>query len=273
MSERIGALNEEGTRQFREFVESVRAGTILTAPLALLRDPATSNEIDPAMMMEEVPLASRLDLGRNLAEWLQPSEQRVVSWNVGLWNWLSLRLFDQLCPQDASGRRKVLQPSHYVLDHVFSYQQYYRHLVRFAWLAYATHGERAHILLCHSGKESEGIGQWGEMSEQLGARQDIFGNKTIIDAAGLLYLDDSGNPIRGAASRDRKGVVRRLADIANQLTLTYDLRTCPVADFLNLLPPEFERWVREHRKRSSKEARNAASIAESEAGASPEARA
>jgi hypothetical protein len=95
------------------------------------------------------------------------------------------------------------------------------------------------------------------MSEQLGARQDIFSSKTIIEAAGLLYLDDSGNPIRGATSRDRKGVVRRLADIANQLGLTYDLRVCPVTDFLNLLPPEFERWVRDHRKRSAKEARNA----------------
>ena len=62
----------------------------------------------------------------------------------------------------------------------------------------------------------------------------------------------------GVHSRDRKGVVRRLAkDIANQFALTYDLRTCPVADFLNLLPPEFERWVRDYRKRSTKGARNA----------------
>jgi hypothetical protein len=107
----------------------------------------------------------------------------------------------------------------------------------------------------------------------LGSRQDVFGSRTIIDAAGLLYLDELGNPIRGATSRDRKGVVRRVADIANQLGLTYDLRTCPVPDFLNLLPPEFERWVREHRKRGSKEARNAASIAEREGGAALESRA
>jgi hypothetical protein len=269
MSERIRVLNEEGALQFRQFVESVRTGSVLATPLALLRDPATSSEIEPKMTMEEVPLTSRLDLGRNLAAWLRPSEQRVVSWNIGLWNWLSLRFFDQLCPQDGAGKRKVLQPSHYVLDHAFSYQHYYRHLVRFAWLAYATHGERARILLCHSGKASEGIGQWGEISEQLGARQDILGNKTIIDAAGLLYLDDFGNPIRGATSRDRKGVVRRLADIANQLGLTYDLRTCPVADFLNLLPPEYERWVREFRKRASKEIRYPPSTGASEAGDFP----
>ena len=109
------------------------------------------------------------------------------------------------------------------------------------------------------------------MSEQLGARQDIFGNKTIIDVAGLLYLDNFGNLIRGAASRDRKGVVRRLADVAYQFALTYDLRTCPVPALLNLLPPEFERWVREHKKRAGRQVRSAASTLESEDRDAPQA--
>ena len=159
-------LNREGTQLFRQFVESVRSGAIQDTPLALLQNSATCEELEPQMMMEPVFPASRFELGRNLAEWLRPSEQRVVSRNVGLWNWLSLRLFDQLCPPDAAGRRKVLQTSHYVLDDVFSYQQYYRHLIRFAWLAYVTHGEQARVLLCGSGKDAEGIGQWGDMSEQ-----------------------------------------------------------------------------------------------------------
>ena len=99
MPERIGILNEEGTRQFRQFVESVHTGAVLATPLVLLRDPATSSDILPEMMMEEVPLTSRLDLGRNLVEWLQPSEQREVSWNTGLWNWLQSETFcNRLCP-------------------------------------------------------------------------------------------------------------------------------------------------------------------------------
>ena len=271
MLERIRILNDEGTRHYRQFVENVRAGSVLEAPLALLNNPATSEDIEPEMMMDLASPTSRLDLGRNLAEWLRGPEQRVVSRNAGLWNWLSLRLFDQLCPPDASGGRKVLQTSHYVLEHVFAYRQYYRHLVRFAWLAYATHGEQARVLLSQPGTTMNGIGQWGEISEQLGARQDVFGSRTIIEAASLLYLDDSGNSLRGVTSPDRKGVVRRLPIIANQLGLTYDMRTCPVSDFVNLLPPEFERWVREYRKRISKEGKPSRSTSKS-IDFSPEAR-
>jgi hypothetical protein len=94
----------------------------------------------------------------------------------------------------------------------------------------------------------------------------VFGSRTIIEAAGLLYLDDSGNPLRGATSRDRKGVVRRLSDIANQLELTYDLRTCPVPDFVNLLPPEFERWEREYKKRRRKVSEDSVPATENQAG-------
>jgi hypothetical protein len=259
MSERIRALNQEGTRQFRQFVDSLRADTFLPVPTSLLADSATSEDVVPEMLMESIPLASRVELGSRLADWLRPAEPRAISRNAGLWNWLSLRLFEQICPAQPSGRRKVLATSHYVLDQSFVHGRYYRHLVRFAWLATVLHGDKARILLSNpsSPKNELPVGQWGEMSEQLGARQDVLGSKTIISAANLLYLDNQGNQIRGAASQDRRGVVRRLSDIANQLFLTYDLRTCPVQEFINLLPDEFERWVREYRKRSARVAKEA----------------
>jgi hypothetical protein len=253
---RVRTLNQQGTNEFRQFVELVRAGATADAPLGLLSDPSTSDELEPEIVIAPALLSSRMEMGRHLTEWLAPIEQRAISRNAGLWNWLSLYLFDRLCPSDASGKRSVKAVPHYILDDVFVHNRYYRHLVRFAWLAYLTHHESAHVLLVSAGADPNGVGQWGDLSEQLGARQDIFASRTVVEAAAQLYLGSDGAVIRGFATRGHKGVVRRLADIVGQLSLTYDLRTCPVGEFLNLLPSEFERWLREYKKRMTREKRD-----------------
>jgi hypothetical protein len=61
----------------------------------------------------------------------------------------------------------------------------------------------------------------------------------LIAAARKLYTDRyTGLPKRGAGAKGR-GSPRRLALIANQLALTYDIREMPVESFLKLLPSEF----------------------------------
>ncbi|WKZ85384.1 hypothetical protein N5B55_00055 [Ralstonia pickettii] len=166
-------------------------------------------------------------------------EDRLISRNHGLWSWLALFYFDQLCKPDGAGIRKPLEDAVYVLEERFSFRRYYRHAVRTPWLAVKAHGEHAKVLLLTSGK-----GTRTDINEQLGAYQHLFANRTIIASAYAMYFDkDLQKPRRGAGGKSG-GSARRLASIARQLELTYDLEDCTPANFLNLLPREFATWVK-----------------------------
>ena len=249
MSELVRVLNDEGNRIFREYLDRLRAGATETPPKGLLTSALTSDPFEPEVSVDDGPFASREQLGRYLVERFAVAETRVISRNAGLWNWLALFYFDDLCPANASGNRKPLAPSHYVLEGQFAHNRYYRHLVRFVWLSVLVHGDDARVLLASSGKGASGIGQWGELSEQLGAYQGVFGSKTAVGVAARLFLDDAGGLVRGAASPSGQGSVRRFATVLKQFLLTYDLRTATIDAALGLLPREFEKFLREYERR------------------------
>ncbi len=52
-------------------------------------------------------------------------QRRRLSRDAGLWNWLALRYFEQLCPPDAKGVRKPMAAGHYVLEGRFAHNRYY----------------------------------------------------------------------------------------------------------------------------------------------------
>ena len=240
MPERVRALTENGARLFREFVERSKKGSSEPPPWDLLYDDATSEQLDFTASVEVKDFSSRVQFGQYISYQLDQVERRYLSRNAGLWNWLALRYFDQLCPPSKSGTRKVLAAGHYVLEGRFAHNRYYRHLIRAAWYAVALHGDSGKILLISAGKATEGIGQWGEISEQLAAYQDVLGSRTALQVATVLYLDDQGNTRRGAASPSGPGSVRRLSMVLRQLAMTHDLRTAKPAEVVAMLPSEFE---------------------------------
>lgn len=253
MVEAVRVLNEDGARLFREFVERARKGSTESPPWHLLTDEATSAPLDFAAEVELRPFASRVEFGRYLVDAFKHVERRRLSREAGMWNWLALRYFDQLCPPGGAGARKLLATGHYVLEGRFAHNRYYRHLVRAAWYAMALHGTEGEILLTSAGKPTPGIGQWGEISEQLAGYQDILGSRTAMVVAAKLFLDDSGATKRGAASPDGPGSVRRLSTVLRQLAMTHDLRTAEPAEVVTMLPDEFEAFrggPKPQRKRS-----------------------
>lgn len=240
MVETVRMLNEDGARLFREFVERARKGSAASPPWHLLTDEATSAPLDFAAEVELRAFSSRVTFGRYLVEVFKHVERRRLSREAGMWNWLALRYFDQLCPPNGAGARKLLANGHYVLEGRFAHNRYYRHLVRSAWYAIALHGTEGEILLTSAGKPTPGIGQWGEISEQLAGYQDILGSRTAMVVAAKLFLDDAGTTKRGAASPDGPGSVRRLSTVLRQLAMTHDLRTAEPAEVVAMLPDEFE---------------------------------
>lgn len=236
----IRVLNTEGLSKFAEYLAALRVTPAKAPPYELLTDGKFSDPFDRELSIESRAFATAYEIGEHMIAVFAGCEDRLISRNHGLWSWLALFYFDQLCRPDAAGVRKPLEDAVYVLEEQFSFRRYYRHAIRTPWMAVREHGEHAKVLLLTSGK-----GTRTDINEQLGAYQHLFANRTIIASAYAMYFDrEQQKPKRGAGGKGG-GSARRLASVARQLELTYDLQECSPAKFLTLLPKEFKGWVRQ----------------------------
>ena len=236
----VRVLNAEGLAKFTEYLADLRSAPSKAPPFELLTDGRYSDPFDPPVTIEQRSFNSAYEIGAYMIEVFESCEDRLISRNHGLWSWLALFYFDQLCKPDGSGNRKPLEDAVYVLEERFSFRRYYRHGIRTPWMAVKEHGEHAKVLLLTSGK-----GTRTDINEQLGAYQHLFANKTIIASAYAMYFDTTQQKPRRGAGGKGGGSARRLASIARQLELTYDLQECTPSKFLALLPKEFKTWVRQ----------------------------
>ncbi len=236
MGDLIRALNEKGILAFSKYLTEVREGLIRETPMELLTDPSYSSKIADKAEIEDRLFNSKLEMAKYLYEALQMIPQSQIDQNVGLWSWLSLYYFNQVCPASKSGRRIPGQDYRYILE--LDYRRYYRHLLAGPYNIFKLHGEGAPLLL--SGPPD----RISKYSEELSSRQGFITNKGVIEAANLLYFDfDKKSPKRGPAVTTRKpGALIRFIDVVQQLDLTHDLYSMTGEEVLALLPSEFDEW-------------------------------
>jgi hypothetical protein len=224
--------------RFGEFLDSLTTPSPQGYPEEILIDTATSDIVEPKIEIEKKIFANRLEAGKYLNECFSPASIAGIDNQRGLWAWLALFFFDELCPPDAQGRRKPGERARWV-PAVGDFRKYYRHLLAGPYRIYRAHRdkpERAMALLCTP------LHQPGDIVEQLASRQELVTNIAVMEVATALYIDSpSGQPKRGAAGRG-PGSARRLADIFNQFDVTWDLYAMTSDDLLNMLPREFSRF-------------------------------
>ena len=234
MSEVVRAFNDEG---LSEFARWLRGGAVREVPAGLLTDRAFSTAMPEAVIAEVPIFKDRYELGEFLVRLLAPYDPHAISFDAGLWSWLAALLFEQLAPADAEGKRTPRPPDVYMLSES---RKYYRHLVRGPWYLVRTHGAEARFLLTpRRADDPAPLSRQSALLDQLAARQFIISSKTLIAAARRLYADPRTGRLRHGASGKGKGSPRRLALIANQLALTYDIQNMSVEQFMRILPREF----------------------------------
>ena len=168
-------------------------------------------------------------------------DAHAISYKRSLWAWLAAWYFDQLCEVDVSGKRILRKEYVYIPQNE---RYYHRHLVRTPWYVVSQHGEAGKFLLTSMRTDDPApLSHQSALLEHLAARQFVIASPTLVGVAQRLYTDRfTGRPTRGAGATG-SGSPRRLALIANQLALTYDVRNMPTENFLKLLPEEFSaRW-------------------------------
>ncbi|MDI6854372.1 MAG: hypothetical protein QME75_12305 [Deltaproteobacteria bacterium] len=209
-------------------------------------DPETSEALPWDVELEQKNFQNRYELGRYLVPLLEQCDQRKINFDQGLWTWLALFFFDQLCPEGPDGKRKPDANENYILNP--DRRRQYRHAVRTTFLFVREYGEDVFFMFCSPAHKR------GQITEDISARQYFLGCRGVIEAAGHLYYDPLRNsPKRGAAAKYRSGTVRRFGIVLKQFERTYDLFSLSRQQVLELLPREFDRFrVEEEMKEEEK---------------------
>jgi hypothetical protein len=225
----VRRLTPVGVQKFATYLQACREGGKGPAPFELLTDPLASEACDVSAPIISKTFESRHEFGQWLLETLAPFEATALSRDPGLWSWIGLRFLDQTAPPRGDGGRTPGEDARHILPSTYNYRKYYRHLAREAWLAVRMHGEAIRPLFLGS------LDKRGDVLEQLSSRLELFGNPAMMAAAVRLYVDSSGKQTK-LASGKKGGSPRRLATLARQLTLTYDLRSTSPDQLISLLP-------------------------------------
>ncbi len=234
MPDVVRAFNEKGIAAFSKWLDAGAGGTI---PPDLIEDDQFSEMLCKSQSTI-TQYRDRHELGCGLVELLKDLDSREISYNRGLWTWLAARLFDQICPINTDGARVLRRTYVYVLSNA---RLYYRHLVRTPWFLVSRHGDACRFLLAASTDDRAPLSRQSYLLDQLAARQFVISSPTLISAATRMYIDTRSGKLRRGAGAKGKGSPRRLALIANQLLLTYDIHDMPLDSFMKLLPDEFPR--------------------------------
>lgn len=232
----VKSLNEAGTGAFREYLGRLRENPSEVIPYEYLSQTEYVSEIRGyAEVDTDRPLGTRLEAGQFLEKLLGAVDEHEYS-NSGLWSWLSLAFFEQLCPIYAQGKMTVGEEACYIPS--MDYKNYYRHKLLGPFNLYRRHGIYASALLTNP------VHTVGDVNETIASRQEFVQNQEMMKVVHRLYYDEEKkNFKRGTTTKEgRRGSAHRLWAIKEQLDLTYDFFSMNSDDILRLLPEEFDPW-------------------------------
>jgi hypothetical protein len=209
-------FNEKGIKAFADFLVTLRAKPEVSVPWELLNDPQLTELLGAKIQADPPALfVSRMDFAKWLHEAANASGVEVPRNDPGFWAWLSLALFDHVCPPDTNNKRKPGADARYIY-YANDWKRSYRHLLQNAYANFYLHRDepsRALVVLVNP------LSKPGELTEQINGRQEIITCPGCISLATFLCIDVEG--------KRRKGASGEFANIfgkaANRISRTYDL--------------------------------------------------
>ena len=233
----VRRLNDQGIERFTAFLDSLSGDAPMPYPSALLTDPDGTVEIQPTIEVEQRAFGSRYAAAEYLYNVFKDSNLTDIERDRGLWAWLSLFYFEQLCPLNARGQRKPGERARWILN--TSGRRYYRHLLAGPFFVFRQHSDnpyRTLALLCGP------LHQMSDVYLEIADSQQLVTNPAIIEAATWMYYDSEKGRLKRGTARDKPGGARRMGEVLSQFDCTWDLYSVSAEDVFALLPPEFDRF-------------------------------
>jgi hypothetical protein len=216
---KLHRFNDAGVAQFSQYLDALAADPKLPQPAGLLTDAGCTEVVPPGIDIEQRGFANRMEAASHLFKSLSRTDIKEPEYDVGLWSWLSLFYFDQVCPVDKNGKRKPFERARHV-PAVDNFRKRYRHLLAAPYRIYKAHRDdpsRALILLCGP------LHKPGQAVESLSNRQDIVQNPYALNAATKLYYDPSTGSFKRGAGTKGPGSPERFTSVLDQFDRTWDL--------------------------------------------------
>lgn len=235
----LRAFNDIGLSDFRAYLVALKNQPTLEPPRHILEDFRRAELVTGGAVVELRPFASKLEFGRYITQSLTGGvPDSVLRISAGVWAWLALFYFDEVCPVDGRGHRRALSLEKYIpsAGHIATGPD--KHLLFFPWKMFSLHGDDAAWLLGGPLREDTKVVR--ELSNSY--RRNV--SRTFIQLARLLYFDSRGGKVKRGATTFRPGSLRRLDRVVSQLDLTYDVFGVDAQTLATLLPrSEFGRWL------------------------------
>jgi len=233
----VRIFNEAGINEFERVIGEIRNNSLKEIPETFCYDEQYSEIYEPVINIEHVDFKTKKELVPYLVNMLNLKANKHLYFDKGLWTWLSAFYFNNICPTDGNGNRKVNESAFYILKDPKNYTKYYRHLIAYPCRLYSELGDSSKIFLIGTFQKR------GEITEQFGAYQEIALNKGILDAANILYWDNTTQNLKRGAAGKSGGSARRLIRVIRQYQMTYDLNSMTGNEIVSLLPHEFAKWI------------------------------
>jgi hypothetical protein len=231
-------FNSDGITAFANYRMRLSLEPTLPPPRELLADPALAEVVSEKAEVTARSFADRLEVGRFLNDLIDHAAVPLPERDSGLWAWLTLFFFDEVCPPDGAGRRDPKDEAR-LLPILDNHQRFYRHLLLGPFLIVRAHRDQPERALAFL---KQPLWRPGDIVEQLASRKELVTNRAVAELATRLYYDGTTSTFRRGASSKIRGAARRLADVMNQFDLTWYLYGMTSDEILSLLPKEFDRF-------------------------------
>lgn len=237
---KLGRFTSLGMERFSQFLDELKINPSAEVPKGLLTFPGYFETIDDEIDVIDYKFKTRWDMAKYLNSLITSSGLTDVERDIPFWCALTAFYFDEVCPANEVGERKVLKRARYIPE-AQNWRRYYRHLLLGPYLVYRAHldkPERAIAFLCKAPHI------FTDVDEQILAYQELVTNKAIVELTAKLYYDSKTKDLKRGSQTKGPGSPRRLVTILDQFSLTWDLYAASTQEILDLLPDEFGKFAK-----------------------------
>lgn len=217
---RLRRFTREGVSRFEAFLTNLETDARLQVPEYLLTDPKLSEGIGGEVEIEVRSFETRLEAAKYLDCLICPAGLTQPEGDVGLWSWLALLYFDQLCPLERGGVRKVNEHARYVPQIDMS-RRYYRHMLLGPWMMLQAHRDCPDRLL---GLLSSPMNVATSETYRLFIENaSLISCPAVVEMATWLYFDRQKGKLKRGSGAKVAGGCRRLIQFLQQLDCTFEV--------------------------------------------------
>jgi len=234
-------FNAQGMKVFSVYIGTLRTNPAEAVPTELLTNPRLTEPLSVSIDADPpASFASRMEF----AKWLHAAATAkgvdIPRNDAAFWAWLSLALFDHVCPPDGKGMRKIKEDARYI-PMLESSRRYYRHALVgpfYVYWMYRDSPERAAAVLCGS------LTQLNDEAYRMFVENQLVVMPSAIGVLTKLYYDQTTGKLKRHSKTKKRGSIRRLATFLTRFARTLDLDVIPVERLIETLPAEFNHWTR-----------------------------